>query len=536
MESFVNRVPELMLVENALGDLLSEERLLRTPIIDFCGVTGIGKSSILSRVHQRCTEHKLVCIYANVGQDMSEFSSEIWKQAGQDIAQQPVLPSDNDKLEYSIQLSQTLLKRGPLVMLLDAVDATNKGLFACIEHMLDELISSDKLFVVVASRKSIAFEYKRKIARKLTIVPLLPFDRKTSDAYLSAMTPPPTPALHELLFTWTNGYPLAMKVMAESITTKELDPLSDAGKKELINMMVERVVTTEMLASVADEQEKREYQSELRLLAVPRRFNLVIMQRLIESFEPEFKLENSLAYIGMPKRIAQATGALSWSLSKAGFAIDEPVRRILLLQMKTEDEQRYFEINTFLANLNLRSASVVSGSDRIRYQREYLYHSANSADRQNLSSIIEETVQQIIQDSEKSPDDLVQFNEEFLQDDDLRATLGEPLVDLVSGHVYKKLAQIMLDSAERESDLEQRYRYLRDYFYYIAIDPTIDKVQAVLKEKVLHSLDHENAPLLRMVFEDLDQDKDVKKALDGDAVAFIERVLPDDIAEGEEEG
>lgn len=260
------------------------------------------------------------------------------------------------------------------------------------------------------------------------------------------------------------------------------------------------------------------------------------MQRLIEFFEPEFKLENSLAYIGMPKRIAQATGALSWSLSKAGFAIDEPVRKILLLQMKTEDEQRYFEINTFLANLNLKSASVVSGSDRIRYQREYLYHSANSADRQNLSSIIEETVQQIIQDSEKAPDDLIQFNKEFLQDDDLRTTLGEPLVNLVSGHVYKKLAQIMLDSAERERDPEQRYRYLRDYFYYIAIDPTIDKVQAVLKEKVLHSLDNENAPLLRMVFEDLDQDKDVKKALDGDAVAFIERVLPDGIAEGEEEG
>jgi NACHT domain. len=531
MESFVNRVLELRLVDNALGDLLSEERLLRTPIIDFYGVPGIGKSSILLRVHQKCAEHKVPCIHADVGQNMAEFSREILKQATPVTQQPPDAISDKDMLDYSIQLSHTLLAQGPLVLLLDAVDTANGGQFARIERLLDELIVHNKLLVVVASRKLITFEYKRNVARKLTNVPLLPFDRQASDAYLATMVPPPTPALRDLLFSWTNGYPLAMKVMVELISTQTLDPLTEDGKKELIHTMVEQIITTNMLENV-DVAEKKEYQTELYLLSVPRRFNLVIMQKLIEHFEPVLALDNSLAYIGLLKRITQATGALSWRLSKAGYAIDEPVRNILLLQMRTEDAARYFAINSFLAELNRINAAAVSGSDRIHYQREFLYHSVHSADVQALPLIIEKTVIQILQDSEMYPEDLVQFHEEFMLDDDLRASLSPSLVDMVSGHIYKKLAQIMWDSALHEKEEAQRYRYLRDYFYYVAIDPTIDAVQLVLKEKVLHMLGHEKAPLLRMVFADLDREEEVKEALGEDAMTFIERVLPDTTLEG----
>ena len=44
MERFVDRKAELQMIDHAFGDLLSKNRILRTPILDFYGVEGIGKT------------------------------------------------------------------------------------------------------------------------------------------------------------------------------------------------------------------------------------------------------------------------------------------------------------------------------------------------------------------------------------------------------------------------------------------------------------------------------------------------------------
>src|SRR5690242_12480600 len=107
MESFINREPELRLITSALDDLLlNKEHLLRTPIIGFYGISGIGKTSILKQAIQKCSEMQIPYIDINTSLGLK------------------------DTLEQSIELSKHLLEQGPLVMLLDAVDDANKSQLA----------------------------------------------------------------------------------------------------------------------------------------------------------------------------------------------------------------------------------------------------------------------------------------------------------------------------------------------------------------------------------------------------------------------
>ena len=381
MEGFINREPELRLIDDALGDLINKERLLRTPIIDFYGVEGIGKTSILSEVAQKCTERLVPCIQADASHDQPEFAQHIIQQTARYHILPLPQPDDTDTFVQLVQSTKTLLEQGPLVMLLDAVDVTNEVQLEFIEKLLSALIVHNKFFVILTSRTNISFDHERSVARKLTSRPLQPFDREHSELYLEYTGYSFSSEVRDVIFEWTRGYPLAMDVMVHAITQQGIDPLLEQGKQDLIAIIVERVITASVLKNVK-QQDMPWFHTILNLLAVPRRFNLVIMQELIERFESDLKLANSLAYMALPKRIAP-TGVLGWNLAKAGYALDDPVRNILLLALKTRSPERYYAINRFLAKTNWRNAADVTGSDRIRYQREYLYHSAKARIQSN---------------------------------------------------------------------------------------------------------------------------------------------------------
>ncbi|HEU5230702.1 MAG TPA: hypothetical protein VFU49_22965, partial [Ktedonobacteraceae bacterium] len=179
----------------------------------------------------------------------------------------------------------------------------------------------------------------------------------------------------------------------------------------------------EVLANIKAE-EKARYFAALQLFSIPRRFNLVLMQDLIEAFAPELKRESSLAYFGLPKAINEATDVLNWNMLRAGFSVDEPIRNIFLLLLKIEQPTRYFAIHDFLAQKNLHLAMEVPGSDRVRYLREALYHIASNTSSAQISELLTQVLQIIVQEP---PDTFLQCYEEFLQDDELKEALGTHL-------------------------------------------------------------------------------------------------------------
>ncbi len=80
MELFVNRESELQLIEDSFRTLLNRKRLLRTPIIEVQGVGGIGKTSLLKQVEQRCYDTQLPYIWVDVSQNPSGVAHEIITQ------------------------------------------------------------------------------------------------------------------------------------------------------------------------------------------------------------------------------------------------------------------------------------------------------------------------------------------------------------------------------------------------------------------------------------------------------------------------
>jgi NB-ARC domain len=416
MKLFVNREPELTLIDESFKALLDRRLLVRTPIIEVQGVGGIGKTSLLKEVEQRCQKTQLPCVWVDVSQHTSNVEVEIISQVKRYI---------QASYNNATHAMKVLLKQRPAVMLFDAVDTAETTQLSLIENLLKDLIDDEKLFVVFASKKALTLQQYRSVARKLTIFQLKALDRKHCESYLDTLDTPIEPEVRTFIFEWTRGYPLAMNVLAQAVQNG-LDPRTPEGLQKALALLTEQVIHQGVLATV-NLVDRTRYFSTLQLFSVPRRFNLVIMQDLIETFIPEAKLESSIAYWGLPKEINEATDVLNWNMARAGFSVDEPLRTLFLLLLKAQHSERYFAIHQFLAQTNLRLAKEVPGFDRTRYIREALYHIASLTDSPSIEQQLLDALKIVKQEP---PETLLQFSEEFSQDTELKEALGSHLTTL----------------------------------------------------------------------------------------------------------
>ena len=476
MIRFINRDAEMTLIDDAFKALHNyEEELLRTPIVNFYGVEGIGKTAILRHVERKCQDQNLRYILIETIKDAQDLSHELFRQAKKYNVSLSFAEEDDDLSHQSIEATKALLSQGTVVMLLDAVDTTNEGLVAQIAETLRGVIEDDnKLFVVLTSRKCLLFENDRLISRRLTSLQLKPFDQKGCQDYLDSIGTPLEKEVREYIYNWTRGYPLAMEVMTGAIITQQLDPRREGDQKELLELIAERVIDQGVLASL-NASRLETYKAALMLLCIPRRFNLTIMQELIENFEPDLKRKSGLSYMSLPRTLNQDTDVLSWNMLKAGYSLDASVRNIFILKNRIEDHERFLAIHRFLAGLNKRLADGVPGSDRIRYLREYLYHSAITSDPQGIEQMVRQIVQLIAQEPAAL---FEQFHEEFLQDEELKDVLGEHTL-LVESLSYRYWAQVNRAAALKMIGTE-RIAHLRDFFYYLVNDPQMDDLDTTL--------------------------------------------------------
>src|SRR5450631_175945 len=95
---FVNRERELQDVLIAVDILQDEQRLLRTPIFEFCGVQGIGKSELLKQIKIECDNKRLFCVMEEAKNVTDEFFEDV---------------------EVRLEESK------PVVIIIDALDAKN---------------------------------------------------------------------------------------------------------------------------------------------------------------------------------------------------------------------------------------------------------------------------------------------------------------------------------------------------------------------------------------------------------------------------
>jgi len=519
MASIINRTYELGIIDEAFDALLDQTSLLRTPIIDVHGIEGIGKTTILQHVMHRCQERHLACIRVDASGGIPAIAHEILEQIR--TYYPPLIASldTEDALDQVVSALRQLLDQQPAVLVLDSLDTENDELLRWLEIMLRDLLESNRLFVVIASRKSLQFENERSVARKLTPLPLNPFDRACSEQYLDTIKI--RPEMHNYIFKWTRGYPLAMDAMAQAMSKERLDPRKEQDQRQLIKIIMERVIDRGILAGI-DVSEHEWYQTMLRLLSVPRRFNLVMMQLLIKQYAPQFAPQNSLAYMGLFKRINRTTSVLNWNMPRAGFAVDAPIRSIFLLQLQIEHPQLYFAIHSTLAQINQQFAEAVTGTDRVRYLQEYLYHSAHTSTGETLRQQLEQTVQQII---DESPEAFSQFSEEFSQDEELKEALGEHTA-IVTALIYAHHLEMARQLA-RESSGRDRVRNLHEYLNIILQDPIAARIPTIFQQAIQEIKTAEPHEITRQLYHELVQDHHLKEIL-GELGEHIVSLMRDD--------
>ncbi len=537
MMTLINRQAEMVLIDDAFKALQNYENdsLLRTPILDFFGVEGIGKTAVLGYIEEQCKKQQIRYILIDVSQNAHHFSHEIVRQVTERYhIKLHSLSESEDPLQQSLDATKALLKQGTAVMILDSVDATNEALLKRIAVTLRDVINDKKLFVALASKRGLLFDSERSISRKLTSFQLKPLDRKSCEDYLDMVAPLLKLETRKSIFDWTRGYPLAMEVMTTAITEHKLDPAEPEDQKALVDLIVERVIDQKVFAKLAP-AERSKYKEALTILSVPRHFNLVIMQELIERFAPDLKRGSSLAYMKLPRSIKNDTDVLSWNMFRGGFAVDAPIRNIFLLKIRLEQTELHSELHQFLAQQNKTLAGQVTDSDRIRYLCEYLYHSAYVKSEQEFLQLLEQALQEISTAPFESSESFEAFEvsfEELLQDNEFREALGKQTPTILS-LIYKHLAEMNRREARKTSG-EEHFYHLRNFVVYIVKDPKVTDVRSAWLPAIRDAIAEEPLDHTKQLVEELLNSDRLKEALGNhidlladDARDFVRRIDSD---------
>ncbi len=517
MQSFVNREEELQIVEESCNALLENNRPVQTQFIEFHGIGGIGKTTILKEVEFHCNAKHLHSIWADANQSAAPFSREVVDQVQKKYGIQFTLRS-SDVLDQSISATKALLEGGPAVFLVDSLDAASEEQLNQIEHMLSAFAGDNQLFFVLASKRKILFEKTMPVSRRLTTVQLKPFDRTSCISYVSGLAESIEPAVQDIVFEWTGGYPLAVNAMVYAIRDEKLDPRKEEERKQILSMITEHVIKRGILADAVQAPDDHQwYQTMLSLFSVPRRCNILMMQKMTETFAPEYRLSGSLAYLGLPKKINQAADVFGWNPSNAGFSMEASIRHVFLKKLQIEQPERYTAIHKFLADINRRAAMKYTGIDRIRALQEYLYHSACSEEDTALQQIVEKTVQQFITESTNDPrlsvENFSSFHEEYMRDEDLKAALGAHS-DTVVSLIYRNFAAINWQLTAAAAFDQERVDYLREFFNYSILDPAVYDVRLLAQQLIQQIVREESADICHRLYALLSNDAQIRERLD----------------------
>jgi hypothetical protein len=520
MVTFVNRYTETMLIDNAFNALQNYENndsILRTPIIDFFGVDGIGKTAILRYIREKCQKQKISCIAADASLNAYHFSSEVVRQVAKlsKNKYQP-LEKNEDPFQRSLDAAKSLLSQGIMVLVLDNVDATNKEMLQYITAILRAIIDDRKLLVVLAGKKDILFDSERSISRKLTSLQVKALDRKSCEQYLDIVIPSLETETRRYVLNWTRGYPLAMEVMTKAIVERKLDPAQPENQKVLVDLIVKRVIDEKVFADLTPALQSR-YKEALMLLSIPRQFNLLIMQKLIKQFaSDELKKGSNLASMKLPGSIKNDTGVLSWNFFKGGYVIDTPVRNIFLLKVRIEETERYALLHQFLADQNKSFAEEVTEVDRVQYLCEYLYHSAHIKNEQEFIQILQQVQQEINDITFETLDAFEAFEtafEKLLQDNEgeFLDILGAS-AQMIESMIYRHLAETNRRRARATLGVEHFY-HLRKYFIYILKDPLVTDERSALTLAIQDAIAGTPTNYLQEFAREMKESESLKKAL-----------------------
>lgn len=188
----------------------------------------------------------------------------------------------------------------------------------------------------------------------------------------------------------------------------------------------------------------------------------------------------------------------------------------------------YYTIHSFMAQVNQRLATEVSGSDRVRYLREYLYHCASNEGSPNLPQLLTQVVQQI---TEEPLEFFSQFYEEFLKDEELREVLGSHIT-LVFSLLHRHWSQANWQLATELSGAE-RIHFLQESFSHMLQDTEVPDLATELAQRIERVIQEEAPEDAFRLYEALARDDKFRATLGENFDTFASRIRENFEAEGQ---
>jgi hypothetical protein len=464
MVPLINREKELNLIKDAIAALTSDDRLVETPIVNVFGLPGIGKSRLLDEI---------VALYDPVHWHKLEASEEVSVCAAAPALQIVRYLPGAKSLPAQTLLAplKNILATASLILLVDNIESTDERQLYFLEVLLQELIAYNNIFIVLVSQSELAFPApeQRKIRRKLTPQSLALLDKAASTQYFLAGLPSLTEEQQERLFTWTQGHPLAMEEIIQAFSQR--DGRYNLADEHIHPQLLQRLLDVLITRRVRERAPARQkwFEDMLCLLAVPRRFNVIVIRLLVERFAPaDYRLASSVEYVKLPREIGQVTGVLRWKRELAGFTLEEPVRTLLLFQLRMQSADDYRALNGFLADHNWQYARETEHmEDRVQYEKEFVYHRLAQAESSERGAAAIEALQRIFTLAAGEPIQLQCFQKELFADRGLREALGADFA-AVRQRLYREIAGVLYHAYRlagpdaRGQTFDTLFAYLRE--------------------------------------------------------------------------
>lgn len=432
---FINRTEELNEIEDVLNTLTTPGKLPQKQILEFNGIGGIGKTTLLNQIVDRCRQKEYLK-YAYI--DIADYRS------GVNIIKQKVLSSIiqklelNDAITFDRKFSEADLfdqlkayfeglsrSSGypPIVVFFDSVDEITLNDRNWLKALSEKMVVPYYILIIYASKISLDFE-NNPLVRTFQLNELEQEYSVRQLELLSSKVPVRdrerwAKTIHKI----TGGHPLANQIVLTRTSAQRYNYDEIIQKQYEIVKSLDDYVVNEKVFHGLSPDEKRRYTEILTPLSIPRMFNLVSMGKLIQKFAPAHAMASSWHYSEHIRELQRETSFVRYSRAKSAYAVSPLLRKVFLLKLKGEDSTLYKEINRFLVNTYQEWIPMARGTDKVKYFLELIFHltcldtehrKLNKAFK-HFSSIIGEGLS-----DEYQPDIKLIFTEEFERDTELQ--------------------------------------------------------------------------------------------------------------------
>jgi hypothetical protein len=427
---FVDREQEIEFINNKIKALKNRQRLFEFMVI-LWGIPGMGKTRLLKQVVNTAEKEGITALLIDCQneQDSLCWVQEIADRFFQGDKYLRQWTNDNAITDSFIEKFLESLESRPFVLLFDNVHWLDKVSQGILETILLKTIPNhnNQLLIVVAGRLEIRWD-SFELRRRSLLHTLTSFPKSEHHKLLSY---PHNSVLGDKVFSVTRGYPLAsaltsdwlkqLRVSANDLTESNFVDYEQALVIELSN----KIIKTYILNGIEGEQNQLVYKL-LRYLSPLRRFDEVIIVDVLTKLGGDFvniDVLSSRAYIRL---LAAKTYLIKWDRVRQAYAIDEPVRLLLNLELKYNSLQELITIHDVMRKW------YQSKSQTVLYLIEQIFHSAWYYGLSGLCARLEHYVNDIgsIIDA-YSQTDRTHFYEELAKDEELAEALGMTLYNVL---------------------------------------------------------------------------------------------------------